>query len=132
LLSEMTTSFCKRLVTFNCFFLDAEGFTHNPFLDGLVAVESVAFAAFAFLEELVAVDCVAALLDLFLLPEVLVGLNGSLEEGAKSSVGNIFSQSMMHSLNISNSLSFQGGMDLLNLATCSGNFCTIRNAHVCE
>ena len=81
----MTTSFCKRLVTFNCCFLDAEGFTHTPFFDGLVAVESVAFAAYAFLEGLVAVDCVAALLDLFLLPEVLVGLNGSPEEGAESS-----------------------------------------------
>ena len=54
-------------------------------MDGLVAVESVAFAAYAFLEGLVAVDCVAALLDLFLLPEVLVGLNGSPEEGAESS-----------------------------------------------
>jgi len=77
----------------------------------------VAFAVFAFLEGLVPVDCVAALLDLFLLAEVFVGLNGSAEEGAESSVGNIFAQSMMHSLNISNNLSFQGGIGLLNLAT---------------
>src|SRR6185436_16711959 len=67
LFSVVTTSFSKSLVTFSCFFLAAETFVHNPVLDGLVAVESVAFAVFAFLEGLVPVDCVAALLDLFLL-----------------------------------------------------------------
>jgi len=72
--------------------------------------------------DLVAVDWVAALLDLFRPPEVVVGLIGSTSEGSEAAVANIFSQSMIHYLNISNSLSFQGGMLLINLGNCFRKF----------
>jgi len=62
-----------------------------------------------------------ALLDLLRPSEVFVGLNESPKEGAESSVANILPQSKIHSLNMSNSLSFQGGMGLLNLGSCSEN-----------
>ena len=115
-------SFCKSDVTFILSFLVEPGFTHIDFFDGLSAVDWVALPDLAFFDGLVAVDWVAALLDRFRPPEVVVGLIGSTSEGSEAAVANIFSQSMIHYLNISNSLSFQGGMLLINLGNCFRKF----------
>ena len=105
-------SFCKSDVTFILSFLVEPGFTHIDFFDGLSAVDWVALPDLAFFDGLVAVDWVAALLDRFRPPAVVVGLIGSTSEGSEA----------VCPLNISNSLSFQGGMLLINLGNCFRKF----------